>query len=56
VCGAGGGGYLLLAAPPVAHPAIRTALTEMGGEFASFTFTASGVRATQGDTVWAPTR
>jgi D-glycero-alpha-D-manno-heptose-7-phosphate kinase len=55
VCGAGGGGYLLLAAPPPAHDAVRTALTGMGGEFAPFTFTPSGVRATQGDAMWAPT-
>jgi D-glycero-alpha-D-manno-heptose-7-phosphate kinase len=55
VCGAGGGGYLLIAAPPRAHPAVREALTQMGGEFAPFTFTASGVRATQGGAMWAPT-
>jgi D-glycero-alpha-D-manno-heptose-7-phosphate kinase len=54
VCGAGGGGYLLLAAPSSAHPAVRTALTGMGGEFAPFMFTSAGVRATRGDAMWAP--
>jgi galactokinase/mevalonate kinase-like predicted kinase len=54
VCGAGGGGYLLLAVPSSAHPAVRTALTVMGGEFAPFMFTAAGVRATRGDAMWAP--
>jgi galactokinase/mevalonate kinase-like predicted kinase len=55
VCGAGGGGYLLIAAPPPGHPDIRAALTAMGGEFAPFMFAASGVRATRGDAMWAPT-
>jgi D-glycero-alpha-D-manno-heptose-7-phosphate kinase len=54
VCGAGGGGYLLLAVPSSAHTAVRTALTGMGGEFAPFMFTAAGVRATRGDAMWAP--
>ena len=55
VCGAGGGGYLLLAAPREAHPAIRTALESLGGQFAPFAFRADGVRATRGADTWAPT-
>ena len=42
VCGAGGGGYLLVAAPREAHPVVRTALEAMGGEFAPFSFVADG--------------
>ncbi len=55
VCGAGGGGYLLVAAPSEAHPAIRAALETMGGEFAPFAFVPKGVRATRRDATWAPT-
>jgi D-glycero-alpha-D-manno-heptose-7-phosphate kinase len=54
VCGAGGGGYLLLAAPREAHPAVRTALEHRGGQFAPFSFRATGVRATRGAETWAP--
>ena len=54
VCGAGGGGYLLLAAPPANHPAIRTALQRLDGQFAPFGFTMAGVRARRGDETWAP--
>jgi D-glycero-alpha-D-manno-heptose-7-phosphate kinase len=56
VCGAGGGGYLLIAAAPGAHAAVRTALEAMGGEFAPFSFVTSGVRATRGAATWAPAR
>jgi D-glycero-alpha-D-manno-heptose-7-phosphate kinase len=55
VCGAGGGGYLLVAAPPAAHPAIRSALETLHGQFAPFTFQASGVRATRAGVTWTPT-
>jgi len=54
VCGAGGGGYLLIAAAPAAHPAVRAALESMGGEFAPFAFSPAGVRATRGAATWAP--
>jgi D-glycero-alpha-D-manno-heptose-7-phosphate kinase len=54
VCGAGGGGYLLIAGPPPAHPAIRAALEALEGQFASFAFRSGGVRATRGSDVWAP--
>jgi D-glycero-alpha-D-manno-heptose-7-phosphate kinase len=56
VCGAGGGGYLLVAAPQERHAAVRDALTSLGGQFAPFAFTHEGVRVRMGDTVWAPTR
>jgi D-glycero-alpha-D-manno-heptose-7-phosphate kinase len=55
VCGAGGGGYLLVAAAPEAQPAVRAALEAMGGEFAPFAFAPAGVRATRGTATWAPT-
>jgi D-glycero-alpha-D-manno-heptose-7-phosphate kinase len=54
VCGAGGGGYLLLAAPPESHAGIRARLEDMGGQFAGFQFRAEGVRATRGSATWAP--
>jgi D-glycero-alpha-D-manno-heptose-7-phosphate kinase len=54
ICGAGGGGYLLLAAPPSAHGAIRAALERSGGQFAAFAFSPDGVRARRGRDVWAP--
>ncbi len=54
VCGAGGGGYLLIAGPPEAHPSIRTALEALDGQFATFAFTPVGVRATRGAQTWAP--
>jgi D-glycero-alpha-D-manno-heptose-7-phosphate kinase len=54
VCGAGGGGYLLLAVPAGAQPAVRAALEELGGQFARFSFRAAGVRATRGPQTWAP--
>jgi D-glycero-alpha-D-manno-heptose-7-phosphate kinase len=55
VCGAGGGGYLLIAASSEARPAVRGALEAMGGEFAPFAFAPEGVRATRGRATWAPT-
>ena len=54
ICGAGGGGYLLIAAEPTTHASVRRALTELGGQFAPFAFSGTGVRATSGDRVWAP--
>jgi D-glycero-alpha-D-manno-heptose-7-phosphate kinase len=54
VCGAGGGGYLLVAAPPDAHASIRAALEDLGGQFAPFAFRTDGVRATRGPDTWAP--
>ncbi len=54
ICGAGGGGYLLIAAGPGVQPAVRAALEAAGGQFAPFSFRAEGVRATRGSTTWAP--
>ncbi|MFL5789903.1 MAG: GHMP kinase [Actinomycetota bacterium] len=54
VCGAGGGGYLLVAAAREVQRAVRAALEAMGGEFAPFAFTPAGVRATRGGATWAP--
>jgi D-glycero-alpha-D-manno-heptose-7-phosphate kinase len=56
VCGAGGGGYLLIAADPSRHDEIRARLTSMGGQFAPFSFTSAGVRASRGSVTWTPTR
>jgi D-glycero-alpha-D-manno-heptose-7-phosphate kinase len=55
VCGAGGGGYLLLACPPQARGAVTEELEEMGGQFAPFALWPDGVRARRGDRAWAPT-
>jgi len=54
VCGAGGGGYLLLAAPPERHARIRAELEGLEGQFAPFGFAPSGVRARRGDDIWSP--
>jgi D-glycero-alpha-D-manno-heptose-7-phosphate kinase len=56
VCGAGGGGYLLIAAPLRSHADVRSALMALGGQFASFGFTMRGVRAAGRGVVWAPQR
>ena len=56
VCGAGGGGYVLVAAPPDRHVAVREALTSLGGQFAPFSFTSHGVRVRTADAVWTPSR
>jgi D-glycero-alpha-D-manno-heptose-7-phosphate kinase len=54
ICGAGGGGYLLIAAPPPTHERVRDALAALGGQFATFAFSPTGVRATRGDRTWSP--
>jgi D-glycero-alpha-D-manno-heptose-7-phosphate kinase len=54
VCGAGGGGYLLLAAPVATHADVRAALLAMGGQFAPFGFTMHGVQVTDDGVSWAP--
>lgn len=56
ICGAGGGGYLLIATPPEARASVRTALESMGGQFASFEVDPDGVRARRGDRHWTPSR
>jgi len=54
ICGAGGGGYLLLACRPERQPAVRTALERLGGQLAPFSFDLSGVQAHAGGRTWRP--
>ena len=54
MCGAGGGGYLLLYCRPSAQSRVRSQLGELGCQFAPFRFDPRGVRARRGDTVWSP--
>ncbi|MGA9159562.1 MAG: GHMP kinase [Actinomycetota bacterium] len=54
ICGAGGGGYLLLACSPERQPMVRDALEGLGGQFAGFAFRGRGVEARAGDRVWRP--
>jgi D-glycero-alpha-D-manno-heptose-7-phosphate kinase len=54
ICGAGGGGYVLLACRPDRQLAVRTALEALGGQFAEFAFRAHGVEARVGGRVWRP--
>lgn len=55
LCGAGGGGYLLLACRPERQAAVRAALEPLGARFADFAFRPRGVEATSGASVWRPT-
>jgi D-glycero-alpha-D-manno-heptose-7-phosphate kinase len=55
ICGAGGGGYLLLYCKPDRQAEVRSALESHGGQFAGFAFHPSGVQAHVGDRVWSPT-
>jgi D-glycero-alpha-D-manno-heptose-7-phosphate kinase len=54
ICGAGGGGYLMVYAVPEAQPAVRAALEGLGGRLSSFAFRAEGVRAERDGLAWAP--
>ena len=54
ICGAGGGGYLMVYAAPQAQPAVRAGLERLGGQLASFAFRAEGVRAERDGVAWAP--
>jgi D-glycero-alpha-D-manno-heptose-7-phosphate kinase len=54
MCGAGGGGYLLLYCRPAAQPRVRARLAELRCQFAPFRFDPHGVHATHGSTVWTP--
>jgi D-glycero-alpha-D-manno-heptose-7-phosphate kinase len=54
ICGAGGGGYLLVACRPDARARVAGALESLGGQIAPFAFRAEGVRARRGSEVWAP--
>ena len=56
VCGAGGGGYLLLACEPHRRTDVRVALEAHGGQFAAFSFRRQGVEARSVDGgTWRPT-
>jgi D-glycero-alpha-D-manno-heptose-7-phosphate kinase len=54
ICGAGGGGYLLLACPPRRQHDVRGALEMAGAQLADFRFASQGVRASRGGEIWAP--
>jgi D-glycero-alpha-D-manno-heptose-7-phosphate kinase len=54
LCGAGGGGYLLLACGPERQPAVRQALEGHGAAFAEFAFRQQGVEAHDGERTWRP--
>ena len=54
ICGAGGGGYLLLACEPSRRSAVAAALESLGGQLADFSFRAAGVEARSGDRTWRP--
>ncbi len=56
ICGAGGGGYLLLYCRPSAQPLVIRELERLGAQFAPFTLSPLGVHATRGEKTWAPVR
>jgi D-glycero-alpha-D-manno-heptose-7-phosphate kinase len=55
ICGAGGGGYLMLYCRPERQAAVRRAVEALGARFTPFAMWPDGVRARRGDDVWAPT-
>jgi D-glycero-alpha-D-manno-heptose-7-phosphate kinase len=54
VCGAGGGGYLLLYCRPPAQPRVRAELGRLGCQFAPFRLHPRGVYAVHGPELWIP--
>ncbi len=56
ICGAGGGGYLLLYCKSDRQQGVRAALEAHGGQLADFAFNPSGVAARVGNAVWRPER
>src|SRR5215217_1996638 len=54
ICGAGGGGYLLVACPPERQAAVRSALESLGGRITPFAFEPAGVRAHVSARPWEP--
>lgn len=54
ICGAGGGGYLLLSCRPERHDDVRSALEREGGQLAPFSFDPTGVHANFGGRTWRP--
>ena len=54
ICGAGGGGYLLLSCRPERRGQVRAALEANGGQLAPFRFRRSGVEAVADGRRWRP--
>lgn len=54
ICGAGGGGYLLVACSPRVRDDVAAELDRLGGQIAPFKFFPSGVTARRGDRGWLP--
>jgi D-glycero-alpha-D-manno-heptose-7-phosphate kinase len=54
ICGAGGGGYLLVACPPQVRDDVASELHRLGGQIAPFRFFPLGVSAVRGDRAWVP--
>ena len=56
ICGAGGGGYLLFYCRPSAQPLVIAELERLGAQFAPFSLSNRGVRATRDGELWVPDR
>jgi D-glycero-alpha-D-manno-heptose-7-phosphate kinase len=56
VCGAGGGGYVLLYCRAPAQPDVKGELSRLGGQFAPFRLHPRGVYAVRGPELWIPAR
>ncbi|HZD79629.1 MAG TPA: GHMP kinase [Actinomycetota bacterium] len=56
ICGAGGGGYLLLSCPPEVRSRVRRQLEALGARFSPFDFSEGGVEARTGSDRWTPRR
>jgi D-glycero-alpha-D-manno-heptose-7-phosphate kinase len=54
ICGAGGGGYLLVACEPDRQAPVRAALESRGVRVEPFSFRGDGVEARRGDRRWRP--
>jgi D-glycero-alpha-D-manno-heptose-7-phosphate kinase len=54
ICGAGGGGYLLLACEPSRRSAVGEAMRANGGRITDFAFRAHGVQAVTAHATWRP--
>jgi D-glycero-alpha-D-manno-heptose-7-phosphate kinase len=55
VCGAGGGGFLLIASEPSRRDGVAEALEAQGGHITDFAFRPEGVEAHLGGRTWRPT-
>jgi len=54
ICGAGGGGFVLVACDPGRQPDVRAALEAEGGRFTDFAFRREGVVAETATSTWRP--